>query len=272
MSCRRIGVALKWTTLGPGNSREPDARYNGLSPADEAALETALLFGVRWVCPVLAATVGPPAAQGALVQALAAGATDVVHVDAPPGLASPVVATLLAHEFANCDVVICGDYSLDRGSGSTPAFLAAELEASQALDLSAVVADAAGTVLVDRRLEAGRRERLRLTGRMVLSVESSVARLRRAALPALIAARAARIPSRDRLQQPETPNPLSEAPFRPRPKILVGPSGSVRDRLARLTGLSRPNTARQIVELSSAAAAERIINQLEDWGYLKAIK
>jgi electron transfer flavoprotein beta subunit len=270
MSCRRIGVALKWVALAHADSRATDARYSGLSAADEAALETALSIAATWACPVRAASVGPQAARGALVQALAVGAAEVIHVDAPYNLASPAVATLLAHEFADCDVIVCGDYSLDRGSGSTPAFLAAELRAAQALDLSALVAEAAGTVLVDRRLEAGRRERLRLTGRMVLSVGPSLARLRRAALPALIAARAAAIPSRIAPRQADAPQPLSEGPFRPRAKILPGPRGAVRERLASLTGLSRPSAARQTVELSPAAAAERIISQLRDWGYLEA--
>jgi len=270
MNCRGIGVALKWVALAGENPHAPDVRYSGLSAADEAALETAMSIATIWNCPVFAASVGPEAAQGALVQALAVGATDVVHVDAPYDLASPAVAGLLKHEFADCDVVICGDYSLDRGSGSTPAFLAAELKAVQALDLSVVVAEAAGTVLVDRRLEAGRRERLRLRGRMVLSVGPSLARLRRAKLPALMAARAARIPSRAWRGQAIARQPLSEEPFRPRAKVLPGPSGSVRDRLGNLTGLLRPTIARQVVELSPAAAADRIVSQLREWGYLEA--
>jgi electron transfer flavoprotein beta subunit len=272
MRARRIGVALKWVALARTDSRAPDARYGGLSAADEAALETALSIAATWGCPVRAASVGPQVARGALVQALAVGAAEVVHVDAPYNLASPVVATLLAHEFADCDVVVCGDYSVDRGSGSTPAFLAAELKAAQALDLSTLVAETAGTVLADRRLEAGRRERLRLTGRMVLSVGPSLARLRRAALPALIAARAASIPSRVPPRQADAPAPLSEGPFRPRAKILPAPPGEVHDRLARLTGLSRPSIARQTLELSPAAAAERIVSQLRDWGYLEAAR
>jgi electron transfer flavoprotein beta subunit len=270
MNCRRIGVALKWVALAREEPQMLDARYSGLSAADEAALETAISIAAIWGCPVRAASAGPEAARGALVQALAVGAAEVVHVEAPYNLASPAVAALLKPEFTDCDVVVCGDYSLDRGSGSTPAFLAAELKAAQALDLSAVVAEAAGTVLVDRRLEAGRRERLRLRGRMVLSVGSSLARLRRGTLPALMAARAAQIPSRVWQGRAIAPQPLSEEPFRPRAKILPGPSGSVRDRLGNLTGLSRPAVARQVVELSPAAAADRIVGQLREWGYLEA--
>ena len=180
------------------------------------------------------------------------------------------MAKLLKREFAGCDVVICGAYSRDRGSGSTPAFLAAELEAEQALGLSAVVAESAGTIVADRRLEAGRRERLRLTGQMVLSVESSVARLRRARLPGLMAARSAPIPVRDCGDPPEAPRPAREGPFRPRAKVLPPPKGLVRDRIEGLTGMTRPLTARQTVELGPAAAANRIARQLEDWGYLEA--
>lgn len=270
MSCRRIGIALKWTPYAGVDGDGADARYGGLSAADQAALEIALCFAAAWTCPTLAVSVGTGAARDALVQALAVGVTEVVHIDAPSNLASATVAALLAREFADCDAVICGDYSRDRGSGSTPAFLAAELEADQALGLSAAVAESAGTVVADRRLEAGRRERLRLTGRMVLSVESSVARLRRAKLPDLMAARSAPIPSRDCREAPEAPRPAREGPFRPRAKVLAPPSGLARDRIERLTGLMRPPATRQTVELSPAAAADLIARRLEDWGYREA--
>jgi electron transfer flavoprotein beta subunit len=270
MSCRQIGVALKWAPFAGVDGGDADARYGGLSAADQAALEIALCFAAAWDCPTLAVSVGAGASRDVLVQALSVGVTGVVHVDAPSDLASARVAALLARAFAGCDVVICGDYSRDRGSGSTPAFLAAELEAEQALGLSAVVAGSAGTVVADRRLEAGRRERLRLTGQMVLSVESSVARLRRAKLPGLMAARSAPIPSRDGRDTPEAPSPAREGPFRPRAKVLAPPSGLARERIERLTGLTLPLASRQTVELSPAAAADRIARQLEGWGYLKA--
>jgi electron transfer flavoprotein beta subunit len=270
MSCRRIGVALKWTPFARADGRDAGARYGGLSAADEAALEIALSFADAWACPTLAVSVGAETARDVLVQALAVGVTEVVHIHAPADLASATAAKLLKREFVRCGVVICGAYSHDRGSGSTPAFLAAELDVEQALGLSAVLAESAGTIVADRRLEAGRRERLRLTGRMVLSVESSVARLRRATLPRLMAARSAPIPVRDCGDPPEAPRPVRVGPFRPRAKVLAPPEGLVRDRIERLTGVTRPLTARQTVELGPAAAADRIARQLADWGYLEA--
>jgi electron transfer flavoprotein alpha/beta subunit len=89
MNCRRIGVALKWVALAREEPQMLDARYSGLSAADEAALETAISIAAIWGCPVRAASAGPEAARGALVQALAVGAAEVVHVEAPYNLASP---------------------------------------------------------------------------------------------------------------------------------------------------------------------------------------
>src|SRR5581483_670425 len=113
----------------------------------------------------------------------------------------------------------------DRGSGSVPAFLAAELGAAQALGLVSLSADAAsdgaasdgaasdGAVLAERRLDRGARERLRVPLPAVCSVEGASARLRRAALP------------------------VRTGPFRPRARALPAPaSPSARERVLELTG------------------------------------
>ena len=90
--------------------------------------------------------------------------------------------------------MVCGDVSADRGSGSVPAFVAAELGVAQALGLvERRPATATAARRVTRRLDGGRREVLAVTAPAVLSVEGAVARLRRASLPAELAARTAPI-------------------------------------------------------------------------------
>ena len=117
-------------------------------------------------------------------EAIAAGATSAVRVDASTELDSQVVAVALAEHLGDRDLVVCGDYSLDRGTGSVPAFLAGELSMAQALGLLEVGVDRddAGALRVVRRLDGGRREILDVTPPAVLSVEGSAASLRRASL------------------------------------------------------------------------------------------
>ncbi len=111
-------------------------------------------------------TLGPPAAEQALREALACGAGRAVRVDATPALDSAAVAGSLAQAVAadaGSDAWIwCGDHSLDRGSGSVPAFLAAQLDLPQALGVIEVRAVDDRVATVVRRLDGGRRERLRL--------------------------------------------------------------------------------------------------------------
>ena len=55
-----------------------------------------------------------------------------------------MAAALAAAPRPGAGLVLCGDLSADRGSGSVPAFLAAHLGAAQALGLVAVELGAAG--------------------------------------------------------------------------------------------------------------------------------
>jgi electron transfer flavoprotein beta subunit len=189
-----IAACCKWVDLRPEVDPldahvRTDPRTAGCSAADAAALEWALRAGDRWDQPVLAVTAGPPEAERVLRDAVAAGATRAVRIALPTSAPSAVVATAIAAVLGTARItsVWCGDHSLDRGSGAVPAFLAAELGSAQALGLVGVELDArAGRVDAWRRLDRGRREHVRLDGPGVLSVEGSTARLRRAALGAVM--------------------------------------------------------------------------------------
>src|SRR5688500_18961462 len=115
-------------------------------------------MGEAWGAEVVAVTSGPEAAEVVLRTALGAGASRAVRIDLDCDVQSDVVAAGLAEALTGVDVVLCGDWSLDRGSGSVPAFLAAELDAAQALGLVALSIDSStpGEVRAERRLDAGR--------------------------------------------------------------------------------------------------------------------
>jgi len=264
----KIAVCWKWVSLD--REREADRRWSGVSAADEAALEVALAIAdqpgdheVTVIC------LGPVSADDVLRDALAVGASSAIRVDASTELDSHVVAVALAEHLHDHDLVLCGDYSLDRGTGSVPAFIAAELSSAQALGLLEVhTADTTGSLRVVRRLDGGRREILDVTAPAVLSVEGSAARLRRASLSASLGARDAAV-----AKHPGPHGRLPEAeihPYRPRARVLPAPAGGSLDRVRQILDVSGGEVHAELVTLDPPAAAAKIFDQLRDWGYLDA--
>ena len=270
-----IGVCLKWVDPRPEIDRHgsvlTDDRFSGLSSADEAALEWALRCRDAWGSAVTVITVGPLGADGALRHALAAGATDAIRVEAPTHAPSQWVAHELARHLRPAALIWCGDYSLDRGTGSVPAFLAAECDAAQALGLVHIDLGQPGQLTALRRLDGGRRERISTNATTVLSVEGSTARLRRAPLRALLAGgSSATITTAHAEQRVESSHTESAQtrPFRPRSRILPAPVGdNALQRVRSLTDSASPVTSADAIVLDPPAAAQRIIQTLREWGY-----
>ncbi len=242
---------------------------DGVSEADAAALEVAIGLDDH----VTVVTVGGPAAESGLRIGLAAGAGRAIRIDAPSDLSSAAVAAALAPVCVGATWVICGDASRDRGSGSVPAFLAAELGTGQALGLVALERATAtlaadSTMRAVRRLDGGRREVLTATSPTVLSVEGSVAHLRRASLPGELAAQQAPIDVRPGPDGP-VDRPTAVRPYRPRPRELPMPAGNAADRIRQLTDAGATNTKRaETVVLEPSAAAAKIVQTLRTWGYI----
>jgi electron transfer flavoprotein beta subunit len=222
----RVVACVRWVDLRPDvdpltGAVATDPRSSGFSPADEAAVEVALGLGERWGATVELVSVGGPEVEPALRALSAAGVDRVVRVecdDVVAGLTSVAVGAGL---------VVCGDHSLDGGSGSTPAFLAAALGVAQALGLVSVEASSDGdpTLVGVRRLGGGRSERVRVAAPAVVSVEGSVASLRRAPLSAALAAgsRPVDVVSADRSPR-RRPTIVDQGPWRPRPRVLPAPT------------------------------------------------
>lgn len=274
-----IAACLKWVDQRPEPgtalaSIAPDERFAGVSAADQAGLEWALRQRERIGGEVVAVTVGPAAAEAVLRDAVAAGADRGIRVDLPFGAPSRAVATALAGVLAAAATIWCGDASFDRGTGSVPAFLAHDLGIAQALGLVAIelpvgaAGDPAGAIIgALRRLDGGRRERLRISGPAVLSVEGSTAMLRRASLRGMLDS-----PTIERVSAPGVAamHPLESRPFRPRPRVLAAPVGATAlDRVRALTSAGAATAAHgESVTLEPAAAAERILAALREWGYI----
>jgi electron transfer flavoprotein beta subunit len=289
-----------------------DPRGAGPAPSEWAALELALQLAQAWGGEVLAVCAGPPDADRTLREAAAVGARvlRVVRTSAPhtsmlagppdpldpldsyldelAGDGSETAAALAAaiRTVGEPDLVICGDRSTDRGSGSVPAFLAAELGAAQALGLVRLgaepvrgpgsVGSSVGRAGADdrslegeRRLDRGRRERLRIPVPAVVSVEAAGLRLRRAGMRATLAAARLSVPT----VRPDVPVPGGHRgpsrPYRPRTHVVAAPQGaSSRDRLLALTGALVERTPPTVVRPADPAeAADVLLEYLRRNGY-----
>ena len=281
MTAPRIGVALKWVPLhvevdALTGAVSADERFAGCSAADQAALEWALRLAEATGGQVVAASVAPAAAEPLLRDALAAGAAAAVRVDRPAGGSSADVASGLALAFDQVDLICCGNHSIDRGSGSVPAFLAARLGLAQALGLVRVEVtpgspDAPVAVTATRRLDFGRREVLTVQAPAVLSFEGGTAELRRAPLAAVLRARDAAITTvTGPVADDDRVRVTRHAPYRPRPRVLPAPGAGLdaRERILAITGAAGVESRARTVTADTDEAADLVLDQLREWGYL----
>ena len=256
----------------------------GLSAADEAAVEAAMRLaeelhpsGLR----IEAVCVGSHDPTEVLRGLIARGVHQARWVRTGGSLPSAMVAEELAAAADGAVLVVCGDYSADRGSGAVPSFIGWHLGWPAACGLRSLAAEFAGptqatrSLLGVRRLDGGRREDVRITLPAVVSVEAGNFGLRRAPLTSLIAAHQAEIlvSGPTVIEDPGHAGGGSARaiPFRPPTKPLSGPEeSSALDRIVEVTGaLATGNTSRT-VHASPDEAAELIIEQLALWGYLHA--
>lgn len=253
--------------------RDPYA--GGASPADQCALEHALRLAETLGARCLAVTVGGAEADSLLREALAAGADEVLRIEGADDDGSSTARSLydglVARGGPLPGVLLCGDRSTDRGTGTVPAHLAHLTRAAQALGLTGLTVED-GALRATRRLDAGRRELLALPLPVVCSVEPSGIRLRRGSLPAALAARTAPVPV---VTVTTAPDPAVTTgpprPYRPRPRVLPAPRGQQpRERLLALTGASAaPRTPPRVVAPDTPAeAAGLLLDYLRERSYL----
>lgn len=287
-----IVAAMSWswqeTEVDPlTGAVSADRRDRGPGQSELAALEYALRLAQGWDAQVVAATVAPAAADAMLRDALAAGAAEALRVEPADWAARPqpadlvgggqdsaaALAVALHQRYGVPDLVLCGDRSADRGTGSFPAFLAAALGTAQALGVVRLEPEDGSVLRVHRRLDGGRREVLLVRRPAVVSVEAAGIRLRRAGLPATLASgRAAilvaRAPAATVAQRIRI---LGAHPYRPRPRELAGPSGTALRRTLDLTGALSERTPPTVLgPLSPSQAAGELLGYLRRHGYLAA--
>ncbi len=270
----------------------------GLTAADGAALEHALRIAEAWSGRVIAIAAGPPSIEPVLREVLTLG-IDVVRIPLPDEQDGPAYTRELAGDerwlartlaaamatYGAVDLVVCGDRSVDRGTGALPAYLAHELGAAQALGLVALEARThAGEreLLAERRLDAGWRERLRVPLPAVCSVEGAGVRLRRAPLSGVLSAEGLPVPVDASPPVAAALGPAVSAavagdirigvaaPFRPRTQIVPAPDDDdPRIRVLALTGALAAHDPPTVVEPADATeAVDVLLAFLERHGYL----
>lgn len=274
-----VVACVKWVDLRPevdsltGHVHH-DERHFGWSPADESAVGLALSLGEAWAMPVTVVCAGPAGADVALRDLLARRVTRVIRIAVDHETSSAAVAAeLAATVMGGLDgtLLICGDHSLDRGSGSVPAFLAHRLGCAQALGLSEVtVGSAPFTLRALRRLGGGRKERLEITAPAVISVEAGIGVLPRAALAAAMESRSAPVEVQPaRHAGGRIDGRVQHTDHRPVPapaRVLAAPAATAAfDRVLELTGALVERTPPQRLELEPAAAALAILDAVRSW-------
>jgi len=290
VACLRI-TDLRATVDPLDGSVSRDPLGVGLSAADAAALEHALRMAESWDGRVVAVSVGPESIDPVLREVAALGVT-VVRVPSEHesdthryvaelaedehGLAETVLAAV--RPFGDPVLVVCGDRSVDRGTGALPAFLAHQLGAAEALGLVALRSDGPGSLVVERRLDAGWRERLRVPLPAVCSVEGAGVRLRRASLAGALAVSDAAVPVDRSLGVAAVGYTAGTGglhigatrPYAPRTRVLPAPEGhDPRLRLLALTGALVAHDPPTVVHPADAAeAADVLLSFLARHGYL----
>jgi electron transfer flavoprotein beta subunit len=255
-----------------------------INPPDLESVELALRWRDKFGGEVHVVSAGPERVEKALRDCLALGVDSVTRLEPARTMESSPsqTARALAEVIKplGVDLVLCGARSADNGSGQVPAMLAERLDLAQVTSVVAATLEIEGengpALQVERKLERGKRERLRVSLPALLALEPGMVEPRYAALPAYMAAQQATIPVVRPANQTrrEAPVRLVEIrPPRPRPHQIFIPDpdlpAAVRIQ-AILSGGTDSTAAKKgsPVEGSPEEQADRIIDFLEKRGFL----
>lgn len=256
-----------------------------INPPDLESVELALRWRDKFGGEVHVVSAGPERVGKALRDCLALGVDSVTRIEPARTVESSPSRT--ARDLAEVikplgiDLVLCGTRSADNSSGQVPGRLAERLGLAQVTSVVAASLDIEGengpTIEVERKLERGKRERLRVALPALLALEPGIAEPRYAALPAYMAAQQAVIPA----VRPASPAKSKAAvrlvatrPPRPRPHQIYIPDpdlpAAVRIQ-AILSGGTDSATHKKgsPVEGSPEEQADRILDFLEKCGFLE---
>ncbi|HQW50925.1 MAG TPA: hypothetical protein PL082_02610 [Tepidiformaceae bacterium] len=180
----KIAVCIKWVpdpeyplrATADGLSLDAPGLTYMASPLDMVACEAGVRLKEAAGGSVSLFTAGPEAADAGLRAALSLGADDATRVSFAGGGLSGGTRTgrLLAAAIALevPDVILCGTRSPDSGSEAVPASIAELL--GMPLVTNVVSLSGIGPLEIERRLEGGRRQTLRVQPPVVIALEESL--------------------------------------------------------------------------------------------------
>jgi electron transfer flavoprotein beta subunit len=252
-----------------------------LNPADRCALEEAMRLKAQHGREVTAISLGTELARLGLQVCLGRGADRAIHLRIPPGtpLDSLAKANLLAEAARRegFDLILCGEKSLDGGSGATGPMLAEMLDLPQMTRVVCldVHADANG-LIAERALERGDRVRVASSLPALVSVTAQIN------TPRYVSYYKAHRAAYERLEVREIPSVEKIVPSpgmvengwpKPRPRKVNAPNKalSASDRMNALMSGGRaaqPKKDGGIFDGSTQEAVERVIEFLTEKGFL----
>ena len=131
-----------------------------INPGDRNALEEALRIRERFSGRVVVLTMGPPQARKALEEALAMDADAAVHLCDRAFAGSDTLATAQAlacgiRKLGHFDLILCGDATIDSGTGQVAVQLAELLELPCITNAKEITFQSEQSLLVKRIWEQG---------------------------------------------------------------------------------------------------------------------
>ena len=260
-----------------------------LNPADACAVEAAVRLKERLGGIVLALTLGPRDAEGALRAALAIGADQALRLwntsadDWGPFTVAAALAGAIRREFPMPDLVLCGDSASDWSSGIIGPALAELLDLPQITGVAQLSLQQANTdsvkLQVTRKLERGYRELLEAQPPLLITVTAELNEPRYPSLPAHMAALKASIPVRDpqpwldnaSLLEAEETTLLEMHVPRPLPRRIAAPDShrSAFERIGEIITGGATGRKTRLVEGSPEELASTLVAFLHERGFIE---
>lgn len=249
-----------------------------VNPPDRAALDLAMGLRADGRGEVVAVTAGPESSREALLYALARGADRAVHIlDMGGALRWPAALAAALGDFLGrmeADLVLCGDRTLEDGSGQVGPFLAEALGWPQVTSVIDVAWNAdSGQMRVERRLARGQRQVVEASLPALLVVDAGAREPPYVSLWSRHRARERPIetyPIPPTVPREERVRLLRIGPPRPRAKRIPIPDKtlSAADRMRQLMAGGTKRVEGKLVEGPPDQAAERIVAFLRERGFI----
>ncbi len=258
-----------------------------LNAADACAIEAAVRLKEQFGGSVLALTLGPRDAEGALRATLAIGADHAMRLWTPeaeewgPFTVAAALAAVLQREDTLPDLLLCGDSTSDWSSGIVGPALAQHLalpQVTSVAQLSAYKGSEKFILHLTRKLERGYRERLEAELPLLITVTGDLNEPRYPSLPAHLSALKASIPILDpsELMGNTWHNEADEITLlemhtpRPRPHRIIAPNSqhSAYQRIGEIVSGGATGRKARLVEGTPEELAQALVEFLQGRGFV----